>query len=275
MDTIVFLSNISHKDHFLLRKFYQSATFLDVRSIEELARTNLSAIQLVLFNLDGTGEAGLSLLAALRAQNAEIPVLALANQNQPKLLLQVMDHSIQGFLLLPISEEDFKERTSEFLSRPLQVGIAPESQPGDDANEWMRQMSLEELFFQGQTWMSQEKYAKAIQIFEYMHSLKSVRTDQEVIFQEKAFFETARCNMKMNKAKSAIEAFQRFVKACPRSNLIHEAWFFMGEIFYKAGNSKNALVCYQKAISLPSLDNRGIVNQAKRMVKKIQEIGAQ
>lgn len=270
---IAYIDHTSFKDHPVLAKFYQSADIVDLGADGDINQLFSPRANIVLINITNTGASGIQCLKKIRQNDSAIPVILISDQSNAKLLLEAMNYSIQGFIMAPFQQKDFLERIDAYIEGTLSESeFYPKSErnSGDSKDAWMQKYGIEDLFFQGQTWMTQDKYDKALRVFQYISKLKSFNDEEEAGYHEKSLFEIARCNMKLANMKSAVQSFQHFIKSRPRSKQVNEAWFHMGEIFFNANNMKNAITCYRKATAYPTADNRGIVNKAKRMLKKIE-----
>jgi TolA-binding protein len=134
---------------------------------------------------------------------------------------------------------------------------------------WPDNASLNEIFFLGQTKMSREKYLEAISCFEHLSIQKRFINENEVILRERALYEIARCNLKLKKYKTSVQNFREFIKLCPKSTLINDAWFYLGDIYLLANNEENAKICFKKAALLPNPKHLNTLQRAKKKLKQL------
>ncbi len=262
------------QDSFLVR-YTNSAHFVHVNTEEKLSK-ELPGASLALVNLSETGLDSLALLAELRHQDPHLPVLVVAKKEYAQDALTAGQYNIQGILMPPFSDDQFEERVNQYLPVVLkrediavQENAAAQNTEESAEDLWNSEDSLQTIFFAGQSLMLKEDYDAAFKAFEFISQQKSLANDEELQLREKSLFEMARCFKAQKKAKSAVKQFQYFIKACPKSNFVNDAWFNLGEIYDQADQKDNAIFCFQKAMNIPNLLNKGITVRAKKMLKKL------
>jgi tetratricopeptide (TPR) repeat protein len=180
-------------------------------------------------------------------------------------------HNIQGILMLPLNENDFHERINPFMSDPLarrQLSVKPDAHDGPNLGQ---SRPIADLFYEAQSKELNHKFQEALALYQTIIERKRLANEEERSLREKAFFEAARCYHNLNQNNNAVKQYQNFVKAFEHSLLVNDAWYNLGDIYYKANQPKNARICYQKAAQIPNSHKKGIINKAKQMLKKLDK----
>lgn len=268
---ILYIDQNKIEDEPFLRDFGLDVNFINVDNFDGLNKALDDPPHIALINLTRRSKKNVEFIREIRKRSKDLPIFAISDKKDPRIVMEAARYSIQGFFRKPFEKKEFIDKISSFLPLPLEKNTEEKTGNFENSGErlWSDEASLVEIFHLGQTKMTQDNYESSIVCFEHIATQKRFKNNQEVIIREKSLFEIARCYLKLKKYPTAVKKFQEFLKLCPKSILVNDAWFFLGEIYDGANKTESAITCFKKAALIPNNERYSTILKAKKRLKKM------
>ncbi|MBN1898853.1 MAG: tetratricopeptide repeat protein [Spirochaetes bacterium] len=130
-------------------------------------------------------------------------------------------------------------------------------------------IDIAKKFYEALSLFSQDKIEEAQAIYQEILSVKRFKDEATAKFAEKSQFETGRCYMKQEKFSEAIENFSNLIKKFPRTEMLKEALFNIGDCYELMNNYQKAINFYQKVVNMPPKES--INSKAKKKLEQVQK----
>ena len=128
--------------------------------------------------------------------------------------------------------------------------------------------NIAEIFYNAVSLFSQENYGDALDLYETILKIKTLKDESERKIFEKAHFEIGRTYLKLGKYNEALNSLSDMLKKFPKSDNVKNALLHIGMTFELAKKPDKAISYYKKVISI---EPRGaITNQAMKRLKNIK-----
>ncbi|MEM5947829.1 cyclic nucleotide-binding domain-containing protein [Spirochaetia bacterium 38H-sp] len=140
-----------------------------------------------------------------------------------------------------------------------------EEMPDVSEHKPIKLTSQEEIFYDAQSLMGQEKYQEALDKFK---ELAKNANDADMV--KKALFEIGRCLCFLKNYDACIKHFTSFVQKYGNSKEVPDALFHIGQSYEGKGDKTKASSFYKKILSMvqPSLP---IARKSKQALREIEE----
>lgn len=127
---------------------------------------------------------------------------------------------------------------------------------------------ITQQYYEAMNLYSQDRAADALALYKKILESKTLKTDADKKFYEKAHFELGRCQLKLNKSPDALAAFSALLKKFPTTDLAKNAYLHIGLAYEKQRDVENAKKFYSRAAATEPRDDINI--QAAKRLKALQ-----
>ena len=167
-----------------------------------------------------------------------------------------------------VSEQwETKKKKIEPVAEP-NADITPPAPNTPESNPKVKEVGVAQLYHEGFSLFSQEKYTEAIAKYDEVINTKNLTDAESLKFVEKSYFEKGKALSELKKYQEAILSLTNLIKKFSRSELLKETLFLIGENYEKANQIQKAMNFYQKVIGMPPRES--INAKAKSKLEEIQ-----
>lgn len=166
-------------------------------------------------------------------------------------------------------EDEIKKNT-----QPTTSGYSPtiqphrQEEPREEEIEESGQSAVATLYYDGMNALSTEDFKTAITNMQEILTMTSFKANDET-FYRKAHYDLPRILMKMKNNKEALNAFSKFIRKYPRSEMLRKAMNSMADIYVEMDNIAKAKSFYLTVSKMKPEDKDSIaaMNKLKELEK--------
>lgn len=252
--------------YYKIQKF-QQALYAYKRYMEHFPDTKFSSVAMDRIKAIETGTADLDFVDEMGLEDAGKQEEAVVDEDVDLTDFSIDDDSEDGIdndigsnKKSPIAGE-----IDEFFSDDTDFSFdEPEAEENGKAVN-----NIAENYYNAVSLFSQEKYGEALDLYEQILKIKTLKDESERKIFEKANFEIGRIYLKLGKYNEAFKSLSDMIKKFPKSDNMKNALLHIGMTFELAQKHDKAISYYNKVISIEPRDE--ITNQAMKRLKNIKK----
>ena len=252
--------------YYKIQKF-QQALYAYKRYMEHFPDTKFSSVAMDRIKAIETGTADLDFVDEMGLEDAGKQEEAVVDEDVDLTDFSIDDDSEDGIdndigsnKKSPIAGE-----IDEFFSDDTDFSFdEPEAEENGKAVN-----NIAENYYNAVSLFSQEKYGEALDLYEQILKIKTLKDESERKIFEKANFEIGRIYLKLGKYNEAFKSLSDMIKKFPKSDNMKNALLHIGMTFELAPKHDKAISYYNKVISIEPRDE--ITNQAMKRLKNIKK----
>ncbi|MDY6967955.1 MAG: tetratricopeptide repeat protein, partial [Spirochaetota bacterium] len=246
---------------------FQQALYAYKRYMEHFPDTKFSSVAMDRIKAIETGTADLDFVDEMGLEDAGKQEEAVVDEDVDLTDFSIDDDSEDGIdndigsnKKSPIAGE-----IDEFFSDDTDFSFdEPEAEENGKAVN-----NIAENYYNAVSLFSQEKYGEALDLYEQILKIKTLKDESERKIFEKANFEIGRIYLKLGKYNEAFKSLSDMIKKFPKSDNMKNALLHIGMTFELAQKHDKAISYYNKVISIEPRDE--ITNQAMKRLKNIKK----
>ncbi|MDD5066153.1 MAG: tetratricopeptide repeat protein [bacterium] len=250
-----------------------------VGGFEALTKLKSDEYSAVIINLSLRTFNGMDVVIKIREKYKKMPIIVVAEKTDMNYVKNVSNYGIYGYFLNPVDTPQMIAMLTKITGislAQLENEMAVEKAQGeqkrargpDQMDDASGSEDVPTLYYQGQSFLLQGNVDGAMDVFNKISNMKKLK-DTWRRYNEDALFQLARCQMKKNQYKDAMEKFNQFIQKAPSSELYKQAHFSVGECLEHLGDMNKALLMYKKVANMSPMDS--LTSQARKKIKAIDE----
>lgn len=248
-----------------------------IGGFEALTRLKSENFSAVIINLSLRTFNGADIVIKVREKYKNLPIIVVAEKTDMHYVKNVSNYGIYGYFLNPVDSTQLISMLIKItgvslaqLENELAVEKAQSDQkkPKDQADECNGNEDIPALYYQGQSFLLQGNVDGAIDIYNKINCMKKMK-DTWRKYVEESLFQLARCYMKKNQFREAMDKFNQFIQKAPNSELYKQTHFLLAECYEHLNDLGKAVSLYKKvAVMMP---NDSLSSQARKKLKSLEE----